>query len=175
MLMIFIVLGLAICALTGGVALYISKRAFGPPRNRPDQFLKNPHRNTKTVLVCLGDSITHGHVSHSYVDMLEEKLSKQHVTIVNAGINGDLAYNLHSRIDGIVQCRPDMATILIGTNDVGASISQKANDFYVSFKKLPERPDLAWFELQLRKIITRLKKKPTRASPSFHCRYWERT
>jgi len=162
-LIVFIALGLTVSLVIAAIAVYIGKRAFAPPRNRPDRFLKSRHHGTRTVIVCLGDSITHGHVSHNYVDMLEETLSKQRIAVVNAGMNGDLAYNLLSRMDGIVQCQPDVATILIGTNDVGASISEKSNDFYVKLKKLPERPTLAWFELQLRKIITRLKKE-TRAS-----------
>ena len=37
-------------------------------------------------------------------------------SIVNAGINGDLAWNLLERLDDVIDCNPNHITILIGTN-----------------------------------------------------------
>ena len=37
---------------------------------------------------------------------------------VNAGINGQLAYNLLQRLDNVVACCPDVVTVLIGSDGV---------------------------------------------------------
>ncbi len=104
------------------------RRAYGAafPDNSPAAFLEsNPDRTGKKVVVCVGDSITHGRVSHNYVDMTAGKLSDRGFIIVNAGVNSELAYNVLSRIDEIIRCKHDYVTILIGTNDANSSLSQE--------------------------------------------------
>jgi acyl-CoA thioesterase I len=76
---------------------------------------------------------------------------------VNAGINGQLAYNLLQRLDEVVACQPDVVTVLIGTNDVNATFSQEWEDSYRKERQLPEKPTLAWYRLNVERIIDRLR------------------
>jgi lysophospholipase L1-like esterase len=107
--------------------------------------------------VCAGDSITHGIVSANYVEMLSDRFTGAGVEFINAGINGNLAYNLLQRLDSIIACRPDIVTLLIGTNDVNATFSQEWEDLYRKEQNLPERPTLAWYRHNVERIVDRLR------------------
>jgi len=127
------------------------------PENNPGAFLERGRQTTtRTLVVCAGDSITHGVVSANYVEMLERRFAADGYEFVNAGINGQLAYNLLQRLDNVVACRPDVVTVLIGTNDVNATFSQAWEDTYRKEQKLPEKPTLAWYRLNVERIIDRL-------------------
>ena len=127
------------------------------PENNPGAFLKRGRRTTtRTLVLCAGDSITHGVVSANYVEMLERRSAADGYEFVNAGVNGNLAYNLLQRLDDVIACRPDVVTILIGTNDVNATFSQEWEDTYRKEQQLPEKPTLAWYRLNVECIIDRL-------------------
>jgi lysophospholipase L1-like esterase len=128
------------------------------PSNNPGSFLSRGGAERKgAVVVCAGDSITHGRVSINYVDILSYRLSSRGFTLVNAGINSHLAYNLGLRLDEIIRCRPDVVTILIGTNDANATLSDSALQRYLAEMRLPRKPDSAWFRSNLASICSRLK------------------
>ena len=114
--------------------------------NSPVHFLEDSARdkNKKTV-VCVGNSITHGQVSYNYVNILSDRLSGDGYQFVNAGINGNLVYNVVNRLDMIIRCDPDYVTVLIGTNDVNASLSQKNSARYMIDMALPEKPNAEFF------------------------------
>ena len=77
------------------------------PVNNPGAFLKRGRQTTtRTLVVCAGDSITHGVVSANYVEILERRFAADGYEFVNVGINGHLAYNLLGRLDDVVACRP---------------------------------------------------------------------
>lgn len=139
-----------------GAIAYATYQSLKPAKNRPGHFERQVENHNKRVVACLGDSITHGVVSHSYVEMLAKSLAPQNVAVMNAGVNGDLAWNLNQRLEGVILNKPEVITILVGTNDVGASLSPKSNAFYVAYKRLPQRPDLNWYEENLRAVVTRL-------------------
>lgn len=135
--------------------MYMAERL---PDNSPGAFLRsNAERQGKKVLVCVGDSITHGRVSHNYVDMIAEEMSHTDLIVVNAGVNSELAYNVLSRIDQIILCKPDYVTILIGTNDANSLLSPENTARAVKNMKLPRTPDKAWFAENLAEICRRLK------------------
>ena len=128
------------------------------PENSPSAFLRRGRRiTTRTLVLCAGDSITHGVVSANYVDMLERRFAADGYEFVNAGVNGNLAYNLLQRLDDVIACQPDVVTVLIGTNDVNATFSQEWEDSYRKEQKLPEKPTLAWYRLNVERIIDRLR------------------
>ena len=159
--MTLLLLSLLVVLLVAGVLFsYGGYKAIRPPKNCPKNFRKTSH-NGKVVLACIGDSLTHGHVSHSYVDDLAALLQKDGagVDVINGGINYDLAYNLYLRLDEIIACKPDIVTILIGGNDVIASLDEKARKLYTRLRKLPTAPSQDWFEENLIKIIRTLKEQ----------------
>jgi len=81
---------------------------------------------------------------------------------VNAGVNGELAYNLAMRMEDIVALDPDAVTVLIGTNDVNATFGFQAALGYIAVKKLPENPSPLFFRGNLIGIVRTLKRE-TRA------------
>lgn len=151
-----IVLTLVILSILG----YTLYSAFKLPNNHPGAYQKSSEQNEK-VVVCMGDSITHGKVSHSYVDELSTRFAGQGFSFVNAGINGQLAYNLVQRVDPIVEINPDYITILIGTNDVLGTLSQAQADQYIDSQELPQAPDREWYEANLTQLVEDLQSRTT--------------
>ena len=112
-----------------------------------------PHNNTKPVVVCCGDSITHGHIGYDWVSALRKKDDSK--IYINAGINADLTWNLNERVDNIIKHNPDYITILIGTNDaIGSQNIKHIQDYYVSTKGLPRLPHIDWYSSELERFIS---------------------
>ncbi|MDT5114463.1 MAG: hypothetical protein QOE30_202 [Mycobacterium sp.] len=107
-------------------------------------------------VVCLGDSLTRGQVSVDFVKMLRSRDIGQHVRVTNAGVNGDLAHNVLQRLDSVVELRPDVVSVLIGTNDANASLSEKNVRMMTRMKSLPSRPTIEWYQENLTAIVERL-------------------
>lgn len=114
-----------------------------------------PHSGARHV-VCLGDSLTRGQVSVDFVKMLGARAIGQHVRVTNAGVNGDLAYNVLQRLDLVVALQPDVVSVLVGTNDANASLSEKNVRMMTRMKKLPRRPTIEWYHDNLAAIVGRL-------------------
>lgn len=112
-------------------------------------------------VVCLGDSITYGHVGVSYFEMLKTEFRDKAI-FINKGINGNLSYDVLKRLDEVIAQQPDCVILLIGTNDVWATHSEKVSKAYVRKNKLPEIPSKEGYEKNLAKILQRLKSE-TRA------------
>jgi lysophospholipase L1-like esterase len=107
------------------------------PINNPWEFLlqyDDSKFRKAPVLVCLGDSITHGTVSANWVSHILPKLQQklknpgtlsphspfQHpLHVINAGQNS-LPTNIvaKERVGPILESQPDYVVVLIGTNDV---------------------------------------------------------
>jgi lysophospholipase L1-like esterase len=90
---------------------------------------------------------------------LSERLSVDGYQFVNAGINGNLAYNVVNRLDKIIGCDPDYVTVLIGTNDANASLSEKNRARYMKEMALPEEPNAEFFRKNIKELILQLKKQ----------------
>jgi len=114
----------------------------------------------KTV-VCFGASLTAGTVSFNYVDLLSARPALSDFRFINHGVNADLAWNGLQRLDAVIADKPDFVTILIGTNDVNATMSERNLLRYNSFKQLSVVPTLAWYEENLKKIVLHLKLETT--------------
>lgn len=110
----------------------------------------------KTV-IFLGDSITQGQISANYVNLLAERFPSSQYRLINFGINNDLTYNLLRRLWLAIARRPDVVIILIGTNDVIASLSPVKAVGYIFLKRLFTWPTLSGAYSNLGKIIRRLK------------------
>ena len=109
--------------------------------------------------VCLGDSFTRGQVSADYIKMLEQRPVADRFRFTNAGVNGDLAYNALQRLDSVINLQPDTVTVLLGTNDANASLSEKNIRMMTRMKKLPKRPTIEWYRENLTAIVDRLAKE----------------
>jgi lysophospholipase L1-like esterase len=153
-----IVLTSAALLIFGAIIGYIIYMAKHLPDNNPEKILAGNMLNpSQKVIACLGDSITHGAISCNYVDELSRRLNTKGFLLVNAGINSHLAYNALLRVKEVAACKPDYITVLIGTNDVNATMSKENEKRYISDMNLPQRPDKEWYRSNLKKICTELK------------------
>lgn len=111
---------------------------------------------TSTLVVCVGDSLTAGQLSADWVGLLAERLGPQGYEFVNAGINSQLAWNVLQRLDEVIACDPDAVTLLVGTNDVLATLSAAHEARYRRYQQLPQPPTLGWYLDNVERILDRL-------------------
>ena len=150
-------IGLAGVLLGAGAAVtYAMAQVQRPAGGNPEEFLRRPRPDGRRVVVCLGASIVHGRVSVDFVDLLRHRLPADGYAFVNAGHNGDLAYNVLQRLERVVACDPDFVVILVGTNDVQGTLSERVRRLAMRGNRLPEEPSLAGYRRCLGEIVTRL-------------------
>lgn len=113
-------------------------------------------------VVCLGASIVRGQVSTDFVNLLNQQMLKHGFHFINAGVNGDLAYNVLMRLNTVVDKQPDFIIILVGTNDVIGALVPRLAKWYHRVKKLPQLPTEQWYCDNILKIVHYLKEN-TRA------------
>jgi acyl-CoA thioesterase-1 len=162
-------LGLALF-LFFGVTFITLESISAPPANRPELFVAwartQPRR--RPVLLCLGDSLTHGNCSASYTPEIPAKLSgalgmdppaygtvfANPLWVVNAGQNGITTHTiLTERLNKALGCYPDYILLLIGTNDVLSMYSPWYASEIVKANELPEKPSLQVLERNYRGIV----------------------
>ncbi len=154
-------LGLAL--LPAGALYYAARRAYEPPAEAPRAFLAGGGAPAGAkVCACLGASIVHGRLGADWVGMLGRVLAPDGFVFVNAGMNGDLAYNARLRLGDVIACRPDAVVVLVGTNDVLATLSPRHEATYRRMKSLPTKPTLPWYRENLTSIVESLRRE-TRA------------
>lgn len=129
------------------------------PENYPNEKNRQQIDHSRKVLVCFGDSNTHGNVSYNWVNDLSLQLLDYQ--IFNAGINSDLTYTLLRRIDDVIACKPDFITILIGTNDVNSTMHIKMEKRYQQLGRIGKdiSPNFEDFQKNYTEIIHQLKQK----------------
>ena len=150
--------GIAVAAATvtagvGGVLAYTVARVQGRAAGDVEEFLASTPARERPVVVA-GASIVRGRASVDFVQMLRERFPSR--TLVNAGVNGNVAWELLQRVDRIIACRPSQVVILIGTNDVQATLTPDAMRSTRESKHLPEDPSLGWYAACLRDTVVRL-------------------
>jgi acyl-CoA thioesterase I len=107
--------------------------------------------------VCAGDSITAADVSSDWIGRLRDRFTPRGWVFVNAGVNGNLAWNVRQRLDEVIDCRPDAVVLFIGTNDVAATLNDKAERSYRKLQGIPQTPTLSWYRENVDAILGRLR------------------
>jgi lysophospholipase L1-like esterase len=111
-------------------------------------------------VVCLGASIVRGQVSFNFVKLLSQRMEKDGFRFVNAGVPGDLAYNVLGRLDAVIARQPDCVVILVGTNDVTATLMPgMAKWSRLLTRKLPQTPSAEWYRDNMLQVVRLLKEK----------------
>lgn len=82
----------------------------------------NNTKQNRSVIVCLGDSLTAGFgvpFAAAYPTLLQNRLQKLGYPhkVVNAGISGDTTADALRRLDEIWQHKPSVAIVALGAND----------------------------------------------------------
>jgi lysophospholipase L1-like esterase len=143
--------------ISGGLIIWAFLESQRLPPNRPSKYVRKSM--SSKLVVFIGDSITHGKMSHDYTSMVSQKLGTQGFEFVNAGINGELAWNMNERLDEVINLQPDYVTLLSGTNDGMATLSQKDGEFYRKRAKLPMQPSVELYQEMMEQIVGRLKEE----------------
>jgi lysophospholipase L1-like esterase len=153
-----IIIIILLCLPVGYALIYFDAQKL--PEMNPVAFIsRHAIDHGKRVVVCAGDSLTHGSVSINYVDILSGRPACKDYMFVNAGVNSELAYNLLLRLDTIIKCNPDYITIMIGSNDANRALSNAPAKKHMREMKLPQKPDKNWFKKNLEDICRTLKKE----------------
>jgi lysophospholipase L1-like esterase len=156
--MMGMVLVIAVVLAGGGFSLYrwLQFQSDRLPPNAPTRVASANDVDRPTV-VCIGDSLTHGRTSSNYVALLQDRFRPKGYRFVNAGINGDLAYNVLQRLEAVIACQPSWITLLVGTNDVYAALSTANAHETMEQMDLPERPTREVFRRYLTEICLQLR------------------
>jgi len=154
-IVVILVLGLA----GGGIGLYrwLQFQSDRPPSNAPATMTATDDVCAHPTVVCIGDSITHGRTSSNYVTLLQKRFRPKGYRFVNAGLNGELAYNVRQRLEAVIACRPSWITLMVGTNDVYAALSTANAHETMAQMDLPERPSREAFRRYLTDICLQLR------------------
>ncbi len=114
---------------------------------------------SKHKVVCLGDSIVRGQVSYNFVKLLDQRMTKSGFQFINAGIVGDQAYNVLMRLDSVIAYHPDFVIILVGTNDVTATLSPTLARISRMTRRFPQPPSPKFYQDNILRIVRRLKEQ----------------
>ena len=162
-------IGLAVFLLSA-VTFIAVEAMTAPPANGPRAFIRFFREQVKRrpILVCLGDSLTHGTMSSSYTPNVPRKLAERlgmdppsltaifadPLWVVNCGQNSCTSHTiLQDRLQGALNCSPDYILIFIGTNDVRAMYSAAWAKQVVRVNALPQVPTLGILEANLKGMI----------------------
>jgi lysophospholipase L1-like esterase len=98
------------------VSLSITAVLFGTTACEDDDGSANVGDNDPNLVVCIGDSITHGMGmgGASYPSRLAQMTGK---SVINAGVGGQRAAGGAARINGLLAQHPGYVCILFGAND----------------------------------------------------------
>ncbi len=162
-IIIIILSSFLLCCVVSAIIIYayVYHDAQALPSNSPGNYLSFNKilKQDKPLVICAGDSITHGTVSVNYVNILGKRLNTKEFAFVNAGINSELAWNLKQRLDEIISCHPAFITILIGSNDANGTLDPKTAARQIKSMKLPQSPGPEWFRKNLEEVCSILKEK----------------
>jgi lysophospholipase L1-like esterase len=108
------------------------------------------------TVACLGSSTTAANGTYDWVDELARRPQNSRFRFVNFGVGGDLSVNVADRLDPVARAAPDRVIVLIGTNDILASVFPNFRLFTRAWKRVSEDPSPAHFRHNLEVIIHRL-------------------
>ncbi|TGK79008.1 SGNH/GDSL hydrolase family protein [Leptospira noumeaensis] len=128
-----------------------------PPNNLKSSLETNSDKKQKVVF--LGDSITHGRVSYDYVGSISKNPSLTNFQIINEGINSRLTVQILEQLENLKKLNPDYVFLLIGTNDLKATLSEEEYNRYANIWKLKEPVTEESFVINLTKIIQSIQKE----------------
>jgi lysophospholipase L1-like esterase len=108
------------------------------------------------TVACLGSSTTAAKGTYKWIDELVKRPQNSRFRFVNFGVGGDLSFNVARRLDPVTRMVPDRVIVLIGTNDVLASVFPNFRRFTRAWKRVSQDPSPAHFKANLELITHRL-------------------
>jgi lysophospholipase L1-like esterase len=105
---------------------------------------------------CLGSSTTAAKGTYNWIDELANRPQNSRFRFVNFGVGGDQSFNTARRLDPVIRIAPDRVIVLIGTNDILASVFPNFRRFTRAWKRVSQDPSPAHFKDNLELITHRL-------------------
>ena len=114
---------------------------------------------TPETVACLGSSTTAAKGTFNWIDELARRPQNRRLRFVNFGVGGDLSVNIAKRLDRVLRVAPDRVIVLIGTNDILATVFPNFRRFIRAWKQISEEPSPAHFKDNLELITRRLQQE----------------
>jgi lysophospholipase L1-like esterase len=111
------------------------------------------------TVACVGSSTTASNGTYRWIAELENRPQNARFRFVNLGVGGDLSFNTVRRVRRVSGLRPDRVIILIGTNDILASVFPNFRRVVRVWKGLPHEPTAQRFRENLGLITRRLRRE----------------
>jgi lysophospholipase L1-like esterase len=111
------------------------------------------------TIACLGSSTTASRGTYKWIDELQRRPQNSRFRFVNLGVGGDLSFNTVGVLDKVITSQPERVIILIGTNDILASVFPNFRRFVRLVKRLSEVPSPARFCENLNHIVDTLRRR----------------
>jgi lysophospholipase L1-like esterase len=112
----------------------------------------------RETVVCLGSSTTASKGTYKWIDELDKRPQNKRFRFVNLGVGGDLSFNTVGLLDRVIALQPDRVIVLIGTNDIMASVFPNFRRLVRVWKRLSDEPSPARFEGNLYFIVRKLQR-----------------
>ena len=145
---------IAVAILVAAAFLYVSKIISLPPEGRAVDYLNIKSKNNQRVIACIGDSLTHGNIGVSWIEQLRKEFPSD--IFLNEGINGDVVWQVHQRLEPILNSKPDVVVLMIGSNDVMASYNSKSGERYKRNNNLLDIPTFQSYQKLLLELLDKL-------------------
>lgn len=111
------------------------------------------------TVACLGSSTTAAKGTYKWIDELAKRPQNGRFRFVRFGVGGDLSFDLARRLDPVLRIAPERVVILIGTNDILASVFPNFRRFTRVWKGVTQEPSPTSFEYNLELTIQRLQQQ----------------
>lgn len=120
-----------------------------------------PDNDHEVVVACLGSSSTAARGPYDWILDLERRAQNRDVRFTRFAEGGDLAYNGARRLPKLLGTKPDVVLIMLGGNDVMASMPQQSAYYRAMLKltkHLPRAPSVEWFREVMTSIVACLQR-----------------
>ena len=145
---------LAVAIIVATAFFYVSRIISMPPEGRAIDYLNSKLENNKRIVACIGDSLTHGNIGANWVDQLRKEFPSY--VFLNEGINGDVVWQVHQRLEPILKCNPEIVILMIGSNDAMASFNSRSGKRYKRNNNLPNIPSFIGYQKLLSGLLYKL-------------------
>ena len=108
------------------------------------------------TVACLGSSTTASKGTYEWIGELQKRPQNLRFRFVNFGVGGDLSVNTVRRLEHVVRLQPDRVIVLIGTNDILATVFPNFRRVLRVWKGLSDEPSPARFHENLALIADTL-------------------
>jgi lysophospholipase L1-like esterase len=111
----------------------------------------------ETYVVCLGASVVEGRVSANFVQVLIRRMGSDGYRFVNAGRAGDQSIHVLRRLDSVLAEPPDVVVVLVGSNDVTATLDAALGRMAMRAAGLKVAPTIDSYRENMRAVVRRLR------------------